>query len=72
MIRRTAFVFGTIAFCLAHVIGVFASVSPLPRILRSGLAALIGVLVGALSGWVVQRIVLARFARDWPPEETPS
>ena len=68
MIRRFAAIFGLISFAGATLIGVLTDVSPLTRVGRSLLAMTIGLLIGAVAGSMVQRLVLARFAEEIPED----
>ena len=65
MIRRTAALFGMLAFALSWMVGVWCGHSPHVRIPAALIGLLAGVIAGACIGVALQKIVLARLAEQW-------
>ena len=71
MIVRTAALFALFAFVVAWVVGVLAGHSPSARVETATIALGFGAAAGLGCGIALEKIVLARIARDWKPEGAP-
>jgi hypothetical protein len=65
VIRRTAALFGMLAFALSWMVGVWCGHSPQVRLQAALIGLLAGAIAGACIGVALQKIVLARLAEQW-------
>ena len=66
MVRIAATVLGFASFAVAYLAAVWADVPPLVRLGRASVALVVGLVVGALCGVILRRIVLHELRERWP------
>jgi len=70
MRRRVTVLLALLSFGVAFLASALAGIAPAVRLERSLLALGVGAAVGALCGWLLERMILARLAEKLPVEPT--